>query len=463
MSQGEKKEAFKPLTKAERSAARVVAVAIASLGLLGLANSFHRVDAAARPTFGWWAWSLPLGVDIGIGAFSALDILLARMDMRKAWLRFVPWTLTGATIYLNVSGEKTLFGRVGHGVLPCLWVLAVEIAAHVVRHRARLEQGKATSIRWRITPERIAVWVRLADASDTTVAQADAHRRVAKLARAVRRMDRRPLMAKRAKRRLETAMARAVTHAGLGTDAEVQAKFRAYLGALGAADNLTTIGLPAPWALSASAPAPADLDVPTHDNTEVPAVPVSPDTDTTPHPSLTDFADAFDIAAAEYLNDTTPRHDMTSGHDTIPAHDTTPRHDTTQHDTPAPVAARHDTHDTVVSHDTAPVGSSYRAGVGHDNGTVTRQVEPTQVEPAPAQSGVGRRRAAVVPTQRTPSIASLVREYLPVHGDDTITLRKVVADRLGKTADDIPEDTIRAAKRRAEKSADKSEPAGNYM
>ena len=136
------------------------------LGLLGFVNSFARVAAAARASFGWLAYTLPVGVDLGIAVFSALDIVLARLDMRVRWLRLIPWSLTGATVYLNVAGEHSPFAIVAHAMLPALWVAAVEVAAHVVRTRAGLAAGtQMDSIRlsrWILAPTRtVRLWRRM--------------------------------------------------------------------------------------------------------------------------------------------------------------------------------------------------------------------------------------------------------------------------------------------------------------
>ena len=131
----------RPLTDGERAAVAAVAALTGLLGLIGFANSFARVAAAAVPSFGPLAPTVPLGIDLGIAAFCALDIVLARLDMRPRWVRLIPWALTAATIYLNVSGQPSWFARIAHGVFPALWVAAVEIAAHVVRVRAGLEAG----------------------------------------------------------------------------------------------------------------------------------------------------------------------------------------------------------------------------------------------------------------------------------------------------------------------------------
>ena len=71
---------LRPLTPAETKVAGVVAAGVGGLGLIGFANSFAAVQAAAVDSFGRMAWTVPLGIDVGIAVFSALDIVLARLD-----------------------------------------------------------------------------------------------------------------------------------------------------------------------------------------------------------------------------------------------------------------------------------------------------------------------------------------------------------------------------------------------
>ena len=154
------------LNEREFTAVAVVAVLVAVLGLLGFVNSFAGVAAAARPSFGGLAFTVPIGIDVGIAVFSALDIVLARLDMRIRWLRLVPWALTAVTVYLNIAGQHDVFGMVAHAVLPCLWVLAVEVAAHVIRVRAQLVTGTRMDAirrsRWLLAPLATALlWRRM--------------------------------------------------------------------------------------------------------------------------------------------------------------------------------------------------------------------------------------------------------------------------------------------------------------
>lgn len=156
----------RPLTAAERAAVTVVGSAVGVLGLVGFGNSFAAVYQAARPSFGWWAWTVPLGIDLGIGVFTAVDIVLCRLDMRLRWLRVIPWTLVAVTIYLNVASAHTLYGQIAHAALPALWVAAVEVAAHVIRTRARLASAtrmdRIRPSRWLLAPARtVLLWRRM--------------------------------------------------------------------------------------------------------------------------------------------------------------------------------------------------------------------------------------------------------------------------------------------------------------
>jgi Protein of unknown function (DUF2637) len=156
----------RPLTDGELAAAWWVGAAAAALGVLGFVNSFRAVARAAVSSFGELAPTVPLGIDLAIAVFSAMDIVLARLDMRPRWVRLIPWSLTGATVYLNVADQQTWFGRVAHAVFPALWVVAVSLAAHVIRVRAHLASGTAIDrirvSRWVLAPAATALlWRRM--------------------------------------------------------------------------------------------------------------------------------------------------------------------------------------------------------------------------------------------------------------------------------------------------------------
>ncbi|NRQ39499.1 DUF2637 domain-containing protein [Nonomuraea sp. NN258] len=161
----------RPLSEGEHTAVATTAAVTGLLGLLGFINSFDRVAQAAAPSFGWFAWTVPLGIDLGIAVFSALDIVLARLGMRLRWLRLIPWALTAATIYLNIaaylgSTPVDWFAVVAHAVLPLLWVIAIEVGAHVVRKHSDLAKPDRMDgirrSRWLLAPvATVSLWRRM--------------------------------------------------------------------------------------------------------------------------------------------------------------------------------------------------------------------------------------------------------------------------------------------------------------
>jgi hypothetical protein len=157
---------IRPLTGTETKVTGAVAAGVGALGLIGFINSFAAVRDAADDSFGALAWTVPTGIDVGIAVFSALDIVLARLDMRLPWLRLVPWSLTAATVYLNVAHADDAFGVVAHAVGPALWVIAVEVGAHVARVRAGLASGRRMdrirASRWLLAPvPTLGLWRRM--------------------------------------------------------------------------------------------------------------------------------------------------------------------------------------------------------------------------------------------------------------------------------------------------------------
>jgi hypothetical protein len=158
-----------PLGRAERAAVGAVVALVGVLGVLGMVNSFARVAEAVAPSFGHLAWTVPLGIDIGIAVFTGLDIVLARLGMRTAWLRVFPWALVITTVYLNIADETTGVGIVAHAMLPGLWVIAVEAGSHTIRVRAGLHHGRGgrqmdrvRRSRWLLAPlATVRLWRRM--------------------------------------------------------------------------------------------------------------------------------------------------------------------------------------------------------------------------------------------------------------------------------------------------------------
>ncbi|MFJ7968531.1 DUF2637 domain-containing protein [Streptomyces sp. NPDC096324] len=156
-----------PLKRAEKGAMGLAALAAAGVGALGLASSFDAVTGAAvRWDFGH-PWMLPVGIDVAIPVFTAANLLLIRLGMPLAWVRFVPWVLTLVTCWLNVAAGREVAAKVAHGTMPLLWVVFSEIAAHMYAVRIGAATGrrmeKIRKSRWLHAPfSTYALWRRMA-------------------------------------------------------------------------------------------------------------------------------------------------------------------------------------------------------------------------------------------------------------------------------------------------------------
>ncbi|MFF4228990.1 DUF2637 domain-containing protein [Streptomyces sp. NPDC001820] len=178
-----------PLTRPEMGLAGVGALAAAGVGALGLISSFDAVSAAALRWGFAEPWMVPVGMDIAIPVFSVANLLLIRMDMALAWVRFVPWALTLVTCGLNVAAGQGVWAKVAHGTMPLLWVVFSEIGAHIYAVRIGAVTGrrmdKIRASRWLLAPvSTFALWRRMTLWEITSYADALGRERERQLARA---------------------------------------------------------------------------------------------------------------------------------------------------------------------------------------------------------------------------------------------------------------------------------------
>lgn len=181
--------AVPPLSRPERALLAAVALLGVGVGGLGLASSFDTVSAAGAH----WGFAtpqiLPIGIDIAIPVFTAVNLLLIRMDMPLGWVRFVPWGLTGVTCWLNIAAGHSLSAKVAHGTMPLLWVVLSEVAAHVYASRIGAVTGrrmeKIRRSRWLLAPlSTFVLWRRMTLWEITSYGDALARERDRQLARA---------------------------------------------------------------------------------------------------------------------------------------------------------------------------------------------------------------------------------------------------------------------------------------
>ncbi|MEX1653340.1 DUF2637 domain-containing protein [Streptomyces pseudovenezuelae] len=178
-----------PLTKPEMGLAGVGALAAVGVGALGLISSFDAVSAAAARWGFHVPWMLPVGIDVAIPVFTVANLLLIRMDMALAWVRFVPWALTLITCGLNVAAGQGMWAKVAHGTMPLLWVVFSEIGAHIYAVRIGAATGrrmeKIRFSRWLLAfPSTFALWRRMTLWEVTSYSEALAREKERQLARA---------------------------------------------------------------------------------------------------------------------------------------------------------------------------------------------------------------------------------------------------------------------------------------
>ncbi|MFB9437323.1 DUF2637 domain-containing protein [Streptomyces showdoensis] len=156
-----------PLSMVQKVLIGTVAAAVLTIATLGFIGSYTAVTKLARAKgFGAFADAFPVAVDAGIIAFLALDLLLTWRRIPYPLLRQTAWGLTAATIAFNaVAAWPDPVGVGMHGVIPILFVIAVEAARHAVGRIADITADKHIESpplsRWFLNPfNTFVIWRR---------------------------------------------------------------------------------------------------------------------------------------------------------------------------------------------------------------------------------------------------------------------------------------------------------------
>ncbi|MGI5232835.1 hypothetical protein [Actinoallomurus sp. CA-142502] len=172
----------------------------------------------------------------------------------------------GAAVWVIAFGSATLASTAGDS----LWIILLRYTAAAVsawlwergltgeRRRARKdgERKPRRRINWRVTPERVLVFLGFAEATDRTAGEVDAHRRLTRVALAVQHLrtlrtaGARRRRLRRAERRLDATMRAAIEYTNLADDEDSQEALLAQIGALAHARELAEMDVPAPWAIA---------------------------------------------------------------------------------------------------------------------------------------------------------------------------------------------------------------------
>ena len=146
------------LTRTQKLLIGFVAAGAVAIAGIGFAGSYTAVTALAYDKgFGPFSQFFTLGIDIGIGVFLALDLLLTWLRMPFPLLRQGAWLLTASTICFNAAASWPDALGVGmHAVIPLLFVIAVEAARHAIGRIANITADKHIEspplIRWLLDP-----------------------------------------------------------------------------------------------------------------------------------------------------------------------------------------------------------------------------------------------------------------------------------------------------------------------
>ena len=137
--------------------AAVVAPLLSALAVLGGIGSFTTVRDLAQPWFGHLAWIVPIGVDLGILALLAWDLLAEYLGLSWPVLRWTAWSFITATVYLNIAaahGNPT--AAVMHAAMPVLFITVIEGIRHLIRQLTGLSTGTRIEhipvSRWLLAP-----------------------------------------------------------------------------------------------------------------------------------------------------------------------------------------------------------------------------------------------------------------------------------------------------------------------
>ncbi|MEV5327934.1 hypothetical protein WBK31_07750 [Nonomuraea sp. N2-4H] len=193
----------------------------------------------------------------------------ARRNMRENYSAGIDgiavWALTCLTAVLSSMDARSLpeavFRLAAPLVAAWLWERGMAIERHRIRGTGR--------INWRITPERMLVRLGLAEVSDRTASEVDAHRRLtrvalaAKKAKALREGGASERKIRAALAKLDKAMDQAVEHTGLAVDPQRQEALLAQIAALYNTSALIDADPRVPWERDAEQqPVPARPELP---------------------------------------------------------------------------------------------------------------------------------------------------------------------------------------------------------
>lgn len=157
-----------PLTPTQRKILGWVGASAFVIAGIGFTGSYAAVRTLAlHKGFGDFSYVLPIGVDVGIAALLALDLVLTWLRIPFQLLRYTAWLLTAATVVFNAAsswGDDIAVGM--HAVIPLLFVVIIEAGRHAVGRLANIAAARHIEspplIRWILSPtSTFRIWRRM--------------------------------------------------------------------------------------------------------------------------------------------------------------------------------------------------------------------------------------------------------------------------------------------------------------
>lgn len=218
------------------------------------AVSIQGMYGVTRDALGW-----PVYLAVALCAFIEIVMYDRAMAARKAMMddpehsrpgvdAAAVWVLTSASALMSTLHAATFLEGVFRAIAP--FIAAFSWHRYLKAEQRSKRTGTALKgINWRLSPERVLIKLGLADPTDRTAGQVSAERTLMTLAIAARAADtaQQGWRKKRAGRRLDAALQRALEYARLGTDPAAELQLVNSLAVLNGAQSLMELRPAPPW------------------------------------------------------------------------------------------------------------------------------------------------------------------------------------------------------------------------
>jgi hypothetical protein len=187
----------------------------------------------------------------------------ARRNMRENYTAGIDgiavWVLTALTSVLSSMDARSLAEAAFRLAAPLVAAWLWERSMRLERHRLR----GTTGIHWRFTLDRILVRLGLAEASDRTASEVDAHRRITRVAKAAKRVRRlaggKPRKLARAEAAFDRALDALMEHTNLIADEQLQRRLLDQVSTWIGGDQLTRLHAVPVWSRTAHPAVPLSV------------------------------------------------------------------------------------------------------------------------------------------------------------------------------------------------------------